>query len=220
MRARTAVVAMLAASLVPLTACDVADSVPSDVPASTHSAPSSSTPTPPSSTVPTPSVEPDPGPVAAPPPTSCDDIGTVTGRAAWEAQGFVLEPFDGPLVGGPVGYTDTLAPHLSVHCALWSPEREHGAYLLVEWYVGIDADAFLAQTFLADYERTDIPTNLMTMTVVGSEIDSLVGSAEYLIAHEDTLLRVFSNGFDVTGAGPTGIATMQLVVQGVWHEAE
>lgn len=223
MRARPAIVAMLAASVVALAACQAPDPAPADASSTTPSIPESPAP---SSTAPSPSpsappsATPDPGPVAAPPPTTCDDIGTAAGRATWQAQGFAMEPFDGPLVGGPVGYTDALAPHLSVHCALWSAERAFGAYLLVEWYVGIDADAFLAQPFLATYGRTDIPTNLATMTVVGTDVDSLVGSAEYLIADGDTLLRVVSNGFDVTGAGPTGFDTMQLVVQGVWHEAE
>jgi len=171
-----------------------------------------STPTPP------PAPAPDPGPVLAPSPTSCSDIGTTADREAWAALGFTLEPFDGPQVGGPVGYADSLAPYLAVHCALWGPDRELGAYLLVEWYVGIDAQAFLAQPYLADFDRTDIPTDTMTMRLVASEVEALVGSAEYLVAHEDTLLRIFSNGFDVAGSGQSGFDAMLTMVQGVWHE--
>ena len=218
MHVRAMPISMLAALALLLSGCQATDPTPPTATVAPASTPASATPT----MTPTPTLAPmpDPGPVMAPAPTSCDDIGTADGRAAWEAQGFTLEPFDGVLVGGPVGYTDALAPHLSVHCALWSPEREFGAYLLIEWYVAIDAAAFLSQPFLADYQWADIPTDIMTMTVVGSELDGVVGSAEYLVAHEDTLLRVFSNGFDVTSAGPNGFDMMQLVVQGVWHEVE
>ncbi|WP_405219000.1 hypothetical protein [Agrococcus sp. Ld7] len=145
---------------------------------------------------PTPTTEAGPESTPMPPatPRSCADIADGPFTTEWQADGYELEAWDGIMVGGPDIYDGALVDHLSVHCMLWTEDRAHGPHVYVELYEGVDVPVIQRHPNAGD-ERDVAYTAHGDLDVVTTESDAAIGSAEYLLGHDDVLLRIFTNAY-------------------------
>lgn len=231
MSGRIWAIAPLMALSLTLAACQ-----PGALAATTSAAPSppasaTSTPTPATSPTPTPTPSlaldtgagPDPvgEPAAEPPPTptSCAEIDASPLAEQWRSSGYVLEPFDGVIVGGSFPPADGNGGTLAVHCILWTADGAFGPHVLVELYRGADAAAAVAHPSLVDHSSALLATAHGEITLVDSSHEGVSSSQETVGGHGDALLRTFTVGMPLSFPEMTGPHARVLLFESVFGSA-
>lgn len=162
---------------------------------------------------------PEPSPEPPPTPTSCGEIDASPLAEQWRSAGYVLEPFDGVIVGGSFPPTDDNGGTLGVHCILWTEQRAFGPHVLVELYRGADPAVVAAHPSISDWRSALLDTAHGDITLVDSSGDGVVSSQATVGGHGAAVLRTFTVGMPLSYPELTGPHAMVLLFESVFGSA-
>lgn len=158
--------------------------------------------------------------VAPPIPTTCAELDAAPLAEQWRAAGFVLEDFDGIVVGGGFAPATDAGGSLTVHCILWTAQGALGPHVLVELYRGADPATVVAHPMLAGYVSAPLATASGDVTLVDSSGSGIASSQETVGGHGDAVLRTFTVGMPLSSPpGLTGPHAMVLLFESVFGTA-
>lgn len=166
---------------------------------------------------PAPGGEPAPEPV--PIPSSCLEIDASPLAEQWRAFGYVLEPFDGVIVGGGFPPADSNGGTLAVHCILRTAEGAAGPHVLVELYRGADAATAVAHPSIAGWGSALLDTARGAITLMDSSGGGVVSSQETVGGHGDAVLRTVTVGMPLAYPEMTGPHARVVLFESVFGSA-